>query len=92
MQLFLYDTITKKHTQITGDAGNKEEPSWSPCGNYLLFSREKNSKSRLAILNVLTNERRFITPPNQHVSYPAWSGRYERVPHFSCFQSADSVG
>ena len=26
-----------KHTQITSDKGNKDEASWSPCGNYLLY-------------------------------------------------------
>ncbi len=38
LQLFVYDEKTKSHTQLTFGAGNKQEPSWSPCGNYVLFS------------------------------------------------------
>ena len=37
VQVFCYDEITGKHTQLTTDKTNKDEVSWSPCGNYLLF-------------------------------------------------------
>ena len=80
MQLFIYDTHTKKHTQLTFDKGNKEECSWSPCGNYLLFSLENKDKCRIAMLNLLTNERRFITSEKEVCSYPAWSPIYDQFP------------
>ncbi|MCX5922535.1 MAG: hypothetical protein NTX86_04385 [Candidatus Dependentiae bacterium] len=80
MQLFLYDTKHQEHTQLTFDSGNKEECSWSPCGNFLLFSVEQGEKSRIAMLNIVTNVRRYITSEKQVCSYPAWSPTYEEFP------------
>ena len=37
MQLFLYDDRTKDHRQITFTKGSKDECSWSPCGNYIVY-------------------------------------------------------
>lgn len=79
-QLFVYNLDTKKHTQITFDQGHKEEPSFSPCGNYLVFSIEQGSKSRIAIMDLETKERRYITPEDVHATYPRWSPLFER-PH-----------
>ncbi|MCK5632914.1 PD40 domain-containing protein [bacterium] len=76
MQIFLYDFTTKKHKQITCDAGNKEECSWSPCGNYLLFAVETEKESRLALLNLITNNRTFVTKGKVVCCYPAWSCPY----------------
>lgn len=76
MQLYLYDVARKQHTRLTSDAGNKEEFSWSPCGNYLLFSVDQAGKSRIAVLNLLTHQRVYITPSGNHCTYPSWSGLY----------------
>ncbi|MCX5924951.1 MAG: hypothetical protein NT124_01465 [Candidatus Dependentiae bacterium] len=76
MQLYVYDIGTKSHTRLTTDAGNKEEYSWSPCGNYLLFSVEQGKSSRIAVLSLLTKERKYITPENIYCSYPSWSPLY----------------
>ena len=80
MQIFLYDLATKKHAQITRDAGNKEECSWSPCGNYLLFAVETGKESRLALLNLISRHQRFITAEGSVCCYPAWSCPYKRFP------------
>lgn len=76
MQLFVYDTQSKTHTQLTSDTGNKDECSWSPCGNYLLYSVEKGRSGRLAMLNVNSLHQRFITSEHEHCSYPNWSPAY----------------
>jgi len=80
MQIFNYDVATEQHRQLTFDAGNKEECSWSPCGNFLLFSYEQGMHSRIAMLNVITNKRQYITGPNQVCSYPCWSPAYHDFP------------
>lgn len=80
MQLFAYDVETQEHTQLTFDRGNKEECSWSPCGNFLLFSYELGIKSRIALLNVVTNKRQFLTSEKQVCSYPCWSPAYDEFP------------
>lgn len=77
LQLFVYDEKTKKHTQLTFGTGNKQEPSWSPCGNYLLFSLSTESSSRIALLNMITQQKQFITPDNMRCGYPSWSPQYD---------------
>ena len=72
-QIFTYDLKNKKHTQLTFDGGSKDEPSWSPCGNYLLFSVEHAQKSKIAMLNLLTNKRRVVASGPDFYSYPSWS-------------------
>jgi tol-pal system beta propeller repeat protein TolB len=83
MQLFLYDPKTKQHRQLTFDGGDKDEPSWSPCGNNVLFSCERNGSSRIALLNLLTNQRRYLTPEKQKCMYPSFSPVYDQVPVIS---------
>jgi tol-pal system beta propeller repeat protein TolB len=80
VQLFCYDEVTGKHAQITTDKGNKDEASWSPCGNYLLFSVDKGRKGRVAQLNLLTKELRYITGQTDDCTYPIWSDRYDQFP------------
>lgn len=80
VQLFSYDEVTGKHTQITFDKGNKDEASWSPCGNYLLFSVDEGSRARIAQLNLMTKERRYLTSSTDDCTYPAWSDRYDHFP------------
>ncbi len=80
MQLFTYDPKTKQHRQVTYDAGDKDEPSWSACGNCVLFSSERRGKNRIALLNLLTNERCYLTSEKENCSYPSWSPVYDQVP------------
>lgn len=80
MQIMVYDEKTKKHTQLTADEGNKEECSWSACGNYLVFSIEKQNKSRIVTLNMITQQRRYITCAQENCSYPNWSPAYAFYP------------
>ncbi len=82
MQLFIYDPKTKKHTQLTADAGNKQECVWSPCGNYILFAADYAQKRRISFLSLLTKERRFLTPASENCDYPAWSSCFKVFPVF----------
>lgn len=79
-QLFVYDELTKEHIQLTFDATSKDECSWSPCGNFLLFAVENKGKSRLAMLNLITNDRRYLTPEGVVCTYPTWSPVYHEYP------------
>jgi TolB protein len=73
MQLFLYDVPTKQHKQLTFSKGNKDECCWSPCGNYVAYSLEEGSSSRIAIFNIMSQEQSFLTSDNERCSYPSWS-------------------
>ena len=82
-QVFAYDLQTKLERQITFDASNKDDVSWSPCGNLLSYTREEKGQSRIAIFNTLTNEQRLLTAESQDCCYPCWSPMYEELPVIS---------
>lgn len=79
-QIFTYDIEKKVHKQLTFDGSSKEECSWSECGSYLIHSVQEGSHSRIAHYNVITGHRTYLTPPDVHCSYPAWSGIYNEFP------------
>jgi len=80
MQVCMYDIKTKKHTQLTQGPGNKDECSWSPCGNYILAAVDQGGNSRIAIYNLLTSQWRYVTPNLAQCDYPAWSPVYTTYP------------
>ena len=76
MQLCAYDIGSGKSEQITFDAGDKDECSWSSCGNYLIYSVSRGYSSRIAALNVLSHEVHWITKEHEVCTYPAVSPVY----------------
>ncbi len=81
MQLFIYDIASKEHAQLTHDAGNKEEFSWSPCGTKLLYSSDEPKKgSRIAMLSLISNEKHYLTSAKEQCSFPDWSPIYDYFP------------
>lgn len=76
MQLCEYDCQLKKHKQLTQGPGSKEEPSWSSCGNYILFGVNEGLKSRIAQLNLLTGKVKYVTTAQDHCTYPSCSPVY----------------
>ena len=79
-QLFLYNVKNGKHTQLTFDDGHKQEPSWSPCGNYLAFGFSNDTTKRIAIQSLLTGTRHFITSEDVVCTYPSWSMNFSVFP------------
>jgi TolB protein len=82
MQLFLYDDVAKKNTQITFDEGSKDECCWSPCGNYIMYEWRMGLQSNIKVMNLLTGTQRTITPPNVRCSCPSWSPCFSIFPLF----------
>lgn len=72
-QIMVHDLKSGSTKQITHDQAHKEEASWSPCGNYLVFSVSDKKTKRLAIESLLTSQRTFITGSDYRYSYPCWS-------------------
>lgn len=63
--------------QITFGPGDKQEPSWSPCGRYIAFTyyflnNEGIRTSQIAIMNVLAKKIRIVSSGNDQKSYPVW--------------------
>ena len=80
MQIMVYDCATKTHTQLTHNAGNKHESSWSPDGKFLLYSHEgSRNSSRIEVLNTLTKKITCITKADEYCNYPHWSPIYKQI-------------
>lgn len=73
MQIFTYDFATKVHEQLTTGSESKEEGSWSPCGNFIIFAARLHGASRIARYNLLTGRMHYLTPASENCTYPAWS-------------------
>ena len=77
MQLFSYNFTTKHHEQLTFGNTNKEEPSWSPCGNFIVYAEEKGSTNRVCVVHVANKKSWHITSSREFCTYPAWSPEYK---------------
>lgn len=83
-QIFCYDLQTKEHAQITSSAGDKDECSWSPCGNYLIYTEDYNKESRIAIWNILDHTSKYLSPKGESWCFPAWSPCYDERLFLGC--------
>jgi len=80
MQIFTYDFAKKQEKQVTFDAGHKQECSWSPCGNYLMYGLVDGKNQRIASHSLLTGKSKFLTPEGKVCTYPSWSSVYTSLP------------
>ena len=81
LQIFIYDIATQAHTQLTNDAGDKEECSWSPCGTRVLYSVQQEGKpSRIAMMSLLFNDVHYLSAASDDCTYPDWSPVYDTFP------------
>ena len=76
VQIFIYDIDSGKSEQLTVGAGDKDECSWSSCGNYIYYSICFGMNSRIAAINVLSREVHWITKETDICTYPAISPFY----------------
>ncbi len=79
MQIFTYNIDTQEHKQLTFNEGSKDESCWSPQGQYLAYSVDLNSKSRIALFNMVTQESLYLTPETEYCVYPTWSSGHVMV-------------
>jgi tol-pal system beta propeller repeat protein TolB len=76
--LSLDNIYATKETKITHCVGSKQEPSWSECGRYIIFSIDRpNSKkqhiSQIGILNYKSGKIRVMTHDPHPKSFPRWT-------------------
>jgi TolB protein len=59
--------------QLTREAGNNESPSWSPDGSMIVFSSNREGRSRIYVMTAFgTDQRRLLTLPGEQTN-PQWS-------------------
>jgi len=73
MQIFIYDMKSQQRTQLTFDAGDKIDPTISPCGVYVAYCLSKGTESHIAVLNTIWRTTERISPAQEHCSCPSWS-------------------
>ncbi len=80
LQLFTIDANDHmaNERQLTFNEGDKIEPTWSSCGNYVVFAflcrenEESSNVTQIAVLNVMSGKIRVITSGSHPKGYPAW--------------------
>ena len=73
LQICVYNPATQQEQQLTYDAGNHEDPTWSPCGNFLAYAHETGVNSRIRLHCYATGHETYVTPHGTKCNYPAWS-------------------
>jgi TolB protein len=80
-QIKIYDVKERKTFIFTTGNADREEPSWSPDGSFLIFQETRNNRSHLAIKRLGgTKIRRFVPKGGGGILgnslgefHPAWS-------------------
>jgi len=73
LQLHSVDAQGNNLKQITHGPGNKVDACWSPCGNYIAYTRCAQNQEQIALFNCLNGVERILTPEHQLCGYPSWS-------------------
>ena len=58
--------------QITSNAGNNEDPCWSPDGRYIAFSSNRTGEYHIYIMNATGQTQRQITLEKGQQTSPSW--------------------
>lgn len=62
-QICLYDAEKRESRILTRATGSAQQPTWLPDGRHLLYTESDARTERLAILDVLTGKRAYLTSP-----------------------------
>ena len=71
-QIGIYDPATRAVSPKVADGADNEDPSWAPDGRHLVFSKSQGYRSRLYLLDVVTNEQVELPAIEGGASEPAW--------------------
>lgn len=78
MQLCTFDLVTQTQKQLTVDAHDKTDPSWSPCGMYIAYCLDKGNTNEIHAINILNKKRFRLSPAGNNCICPAWSPVFTR--------------
>ncbi len=79
MQVCVYDPKDKTSRQLTFDAAIKQGVSWSPCGQYVVYSQQKGAQSELVMMQVDAQRSWTLLSCREKISFPSWSPSFEAV-------------
>jgi hypothetical protein len=76
--IYIFDTETEELTQLTDDSYDDNDPSWSPDGNFLVFSSDRTALGKkwsynLFLLNINDGNLSYLTYGKQKDASPVFS-------------------
>jgi len=71
-QIGLYDSGTHEVRPVVDDDADNEDPSWAPDGRHLVFSKMRQWRTRLYLLDVVTGEQVELPAIEGGASEPSW--------------------
>jgi TolB protein len=72
-QVGLYDSATRSVRPVVADDADNMDPSWAPNGRHLVFTKIRNFRSRLYLLDVVTGDQVELPAIQGDASEAAWS-------------------
>ena len=78
-QLFLMDAGGGNERQITRDAADHEDPSWSPDGSQIAFVLIRDGRKVVHVMRPDGSGLRAVTPVSQHAIHPSWTPDGRRI-------------
>jgi Tol biopolymer transport system component len=64
---------TKRNEQLTYGPGDKTDPCWSPCGNWVAFGLEMQGTHSIMLLHIKTGRIVPLHHSREDCRYPTWS-------------------
>jgi TolB protein len=72
--LFLYDTTSRRFTQLTSNAGSNERPTWAPDGKHIAFQSNRSGSTQIYAMTLDGKKVRQLTNTRGTNEGPTWSG------------------
>lgn len=80
MQLCTYNLKNQKQEQLTHDAANKTDCTWSACGTQIYYCYEAPKTHRIAVMHAGLKTTKFLTPAAEYCLSPAASPVFATYP------------
>jgi TolB protein len=73
IDIYVIDNNTGEISQLTGQAGDNESPSWSPDGSMIVFSSTRSGPGRLYVMTATGTDQRRLLEMEGRQLLPDWS-------------------
>jgi TolB protein len=82
-ELWAFDLVTNKWSQLTNHPADDFEGRWSPDGKQVVFCSTRQGQKNIWLLTVATGETKQLTFAKDDEEYPAWSSDGKQIVYTS---------